>query len=169
MGRNAIILILMACLAAGCAAPSSSQKYSPLPNGLFPADGLVTQRAVLTVRGRQFALNGYTVLSKEHGSRLVVTEMFGQELADVLVQPDGQIYVMQSSRMLRAAWVRRYLAADLRCLFGTNHGTGCPVEMLSPTHFMVKRPWYSLDVHIVETKPGPQPAELFDSSKAEKP
>ena len=30
---------------------------------LFPADALITQRAVLTVRGRQFTLNGYVARS----------------------------------------------------------------------------------------------------------
>ena len=166
MGRNAFIIVLAALMAAGCA---TQKKYPPLPAGLFPADGLVTQRAVLTALGKQYALNGYTILSKDQGMRLVVTEMFGQEMADVLVKPDGSVYVMQSSPALHAEWIRRYVAADFKSLFANGQSADSPVEMLSPTHFVVKRRWYSLDVRVVEIQTGAQPAASFDSSRAEKP
>jgi hypothetical protein len=164
MRHNARIFILLVWLAAGCA--TQPPPTPPLPSALFPADALVTQRAILTARGRQFALTGYTVLSKDHGMRLIISEMFGQTLADVLVQRDGNVRVMQSSPLLREKWIARYVAEDLRCVFDNAHAQDCHVEMLSPTHFVVKRRWYSLDLRVVEIKAGAQPAELFDGSGA---
>jgi len=41
--------------------------------------------------------------------------------------------------------------------------------MLSPTHFLIERRRYKLDLQIVEIKPGPQSPDLFDAAKAEKP
>jgi hypothetical protein len=40
--------------------------------------------------------------------------------------------------------------------------------MPAANHFIVKRHGYSLDLRIVEVKPGAQPASLFDESKAER-
>ena len=65
------------------------------------------QRAVLTVHGRQFTLNGYLALSKTGGKRLIVTENFGGVLADVLVKPDGEVFVMRSSQLFRPEWIQR--------------------------------------------------------------
>jgi hypothetical protein len=123
------------------------------------------------VRGRQFTLNGYLATSAAGAKRLVVTENFGGVLADVLVQPDGSVRVMRSSRAFQPAWIRDYLATDLQCVFGGAPRADCPGQWLSPTHCRIERRWYKLDLHIVETKPGPQPAAMFDESKAglEKP
>jgi hypothetical protein len=76
---------------------------------------------------------------------------------------------MRSSRAFKPKWIERYIAADVRCLFGNPSETDCPGQMLSPTHFLIERRWYKLDLHIVETKPGPQPAAVFDATKAEQP
>jgi len=121
----------------------------------------VTQRGVLTVLGRQFSLNGYVAKSQAHGLRLIMTENFGSVLADVLVKPEGKVLVMQSKRPFRPAWAERYVAADLKCIFSDTTEGNCPVQMLSPTHFVIKRRWYKLDLRTVETKPGPQPDEMF--------
>ena len=141
----------------------------PRPAWTFPANALVTQRAVLTIRGREFALNGYLALDEARGRRLIVTQMFGQVLADVLMKPDGAVLVMRSSRMFRPAWIRRYLAADLECIFGGGAMAACPVRMPEPNHFVVERRWYKLNLRIVEIHPGRQSPELFDEARAEKP
>ena len=39
----------------------------------------------------------------------------------------------------RRAWVERYIAADLKCIFGDAADQDCPVRMASPTHFIVER------------------------------
>jgi hypothetical protein len=159
---------LLWLLAAGCVT-------TPLPGNLprvvnsFPANALMIQRAVLTVHGRQFTLNGYLALSRTGGKRLIITENFGSVLADVLMKPDGDVYVMQSSRMFRPEWIRRYVVADLNCVFGSAPDADCPGRMLNSTHFAIERRSYMLDLQIVETKPGPQPPEMFDEIKRSSP
>lgn len=163
-------LSLMAVVAAvltGCA--TAPRPQIPPPITAFPADALITQRGVLTVLGRQFTLNGYLARSATNGQRLIITENFGSVLADVLVTPNGKAHVMRSSRAFKPKWIEHYIAADVRCLFGNGSEKDCPGQMLSPTHFVIERRWYKLDLHIVDTKPGPQPAEMFDASKAGKP
>ena len=124
------------------------------------------QRAILTARGKQFTLNGYLSLSASGGKRLLLTENFGNVLADVLVKPDHSIHVMRSSAAFRPAWIKRFIASDLECIFGNETRQTCHVETLSPTHFVVKRFWYTLDLRIIEVKPGPQPSTMFDETKA---
>jgi hypothetical protein len=165
MHRNLILLSL--ALLTGCAtAPRSQIQRAPES---VPTDALITQRGVLTVLGRQFTLNGYLSISATGGKRLIVTENFGGVLADVLIKPDGAVHVMRSSRAFKPKWIRRYIAADVECLFGNGSTTDCPGQMLSPTHFLIERRWYKLDLQIVESNPSPQPVAMFDESKAEKP
>jgi hypothetical protein len=165
MRLNLIFPLLV--LLVGCATIPRSQIQRPA--NTFPADALITQRGVLTVLGRQYTLNGYLASSSTNGKRLIITENFGSVLADVLVKPDGTVHVMRSSRAFKLKWIRRYIAADVECIFGTAPKPDCPEQMLSPSHFLIERRWYKLDLQIVETKPGPQSSDLFDESKAEKP
>jgi hypothetical protein len=168
--RRSVISPLLAMLAPGCSAPRHSPPtINPLPAHLFPPDALVTQRGVLTVRGRQFPLNGYIAKSETRGLRLIVSEDFGGVLADVLVKPDGKVFVMHSKPPFRPAWVESYIAADLKCIFGDASETNCPVQMPDPSHFVVKRRWYRLELRTVETKPGVQPAVMFDEAGGGKP
>ncbi len=162
-----LLLIAALLFAAGCASvPKTS--FRPA-SSTFPSDALVTQRGVLTVLGRQFTLNGYLALSATGGKRLVVTENFGNVLADVLITPDGTAHVMRSSRAFKPEWIRRYLAADVQCLTGGLSPEGCPGEHLSETHFLVQRRWYKLELQTVKFAAGPQAATMFDPSRAEKP
>jgi hypothetical protein len=161
-------LPLLLIFAAGCATSSPPKLETPRPANLFPVDGFITQRAVFNARGAQFPFNGYLALSETGGKRLVVTESFGHVIADVLVKPDGKIFVMQSSRIFPPDYIRFGVAKDLECVFGSPTNKNCPVEMLNPKHFLVKRNFYSLDLRIVDVKSGAQPASLFDESKAEK-
>lgn len=159
--------LLLGVLLSGCATTPKTTLSSPA--AAFPADALITQRGVLTVRGRQFTLNGYLARSAAGGQRLIVTENFGNVLADVLLKPDGAVQVMRSSRAFKAEWIRRYMAADLQCLFGGAPDGNCPGRELGPGHFLIERRGYKLELRIVETKPGPQSPELFDATRAEKP
>src|SRR5690348_9075462 len=97
MRRNLFFLALM--LAVGCASTQPPANHFTRPANLFPADGLLVQRALFTARGRQFPLNGYLALSEAGGKRLIVTENFGNVMADLLVKPDGKVFVLRSSRM----------------------------------------------------------------------
>lgn len=165
--KQVLSWLLLLALLTGCATTTRSQ-IQRTPNST-PTDALITQRGVLTILGRQFTLNGYLSLSASGGKRLIVTENFGGVLADVLIKPDGAVHVMRSSRAFKPKWIRTYLAADVACLFGDGAKSDCPGQTLSPTHFLIQRRWYKLDLQIVETRPGPQPAAMFDESKAEKP
>lgn len=155
-------------LAAGCAAAPPEQSHFSRPANPFPANGFITQRAVFSTHGRQFPLNGYLAVSETGGQRLVITENFGHVLADVLVKPDGKVFVMQSSQAFSPKDIRLGVAADLQCVFGDATNRDCPVEMPDANHFIIKRHGYSLDLRIVEIKSGAQPASLFDESKAER-
>jgi hypothetical protein len=98
-----------------------------------------------------------------------MTENFGGVLADVLVKPDGKVFVLQAKPPFRAAWVKNYIAVDLKCLFSERIATNCPVQLLSPTHFLIERRGYKLDLRTIETKPGPQPAEMFAGPQGGQP
>ena len=154
-------LALMLIAMAGRAAPPDKMPRTSRP---FPADALVTQRAVLTMRGRQFTLNGYLALSATGGKRLIVVENFGAVLADVLVKHDGTVQVIRSSRVFSPAWIQRYVVADMQCIFGGMHDAACPVRMLSATHFAIERRWYKLDLQIVGITPRRQKPEMFDGT-----
>jgi hypothetical protein len=157
-------MALAGVLVGGCATAKSKTTLERH----FPANAFMTHRAIFTARGRQFALTGYLALSETGGKRLIISQALGQTMADLLVKPDGTVHVMQSSPMFKAEWVRRYVAADLECIFGKNPPKKCPVQMLDPKHYLVKHFWYKLDLRIVETKIGPQPENLFDPAKAQK-
>ena len=161
------LLPLLAALLTGCVNPPHRTTLTGA--GLPSVDALVTQRAVLTVMGRQFMLTGYLATSASGGKRLVVTENLGSVLADVLVKPDGATFVMRSSRAFKPEWIRRFIAADLQCLYGDPSCADCPVIRLSPTHFLINRRFYTLDLQVVDTKLGLQPSEMFDESRKGQP
>jgi hypothetical protein len=157
------LLLLLSAL-AGCATRPVEKPSAP---PAFPKEAFITQRGVLKARGKEFTLNGYVSVSEAGGQRLIVTENFGKVMADVLLKPDGTVHVMRSDTVFKPAWVRRFVASDFQCLFGTATKKKCRVAILSPTHFRVKRFWYSLDLHTLQIKPGAQPAEMFDETKAQ--
>ncbi len=161
--------VLAFSLAAGCATSPSAITAVPAPVASFAGEGLITQRAVLTARGRQFPLNGYLAQNATGSRRLIVTETFGNILADVLLKPDGSVHVMRSSKLLRPSWIVKYVAADMECVFGGATNISCRVQVLNADHFIVKRRWYTLDLRTVEKKSGPQPADLFDETRKEVP
>lgn len=148
-------------LLAGCASPAPRTLAGAMAE--FPEEGFITQRGLLTVRGRQFPLNGYLAHSATGGRRLVVTGQFGNVLADVLVTPSGTVHVLRSGDAFRPAWIRDYVAADLECLFGGAPEPGCPGEQLGPGRFRIERRWYQLELTTVESRAGPQPASLFQA------
>jgi hypothetical protein len=164
MRRNFFLLPLILLFAVGCA--SVPKNAAPRPANLFPADAFQTQRAVLTAFGKQFTFNGYLALSSTGGKRLVIMENFGNVLADVLVKPDGKVFVMRANKIFTTKRIRQFVAADLETIFGDQQTTKWPVQTLGENHFLLQRRWYSLDLRIVETRLGPQPSTLFDEAKA---
>lgn len=167
MRRNFLFLPLFVLLAVGCASTPPVKNYSVTP-AMFPSEGLLVQRAMFSAIGRQFPLNGYLALSATRGKRLIVTESFGMVMADVLIKPDGKIFVLQSSRMFPKRYIRYLMADDVQCIFGGAPKLDCPVTMLDTNHFVIDRGGYKLDLRIVETKAGAQPDSMFDETKAKK-
>jgi hypothetical protein len=159
---------LLALLIAGCAT-SKPENKAAVSERNFPANAFMTHRAIFTARGQQFALTGYLALSETGGKRLIISQMLGQTMADLLVKPDGTVQVMQSSPAFKSEWIRRYVAADLECIFGKAPRKHCPVQMLDPNHFVIKHFWYKLDLRIVEMRTGPLPQSLFEPKQAKKP
>lgn len=164
--RASFICLLLA-LTTGCATRRTGEFIGTAP--AFPPEAFLTQRATLTARGRQFTLNGYLARSEQGGLRLIVTENFGNVLADLLVRPDGNAVVVRSSRAFRPGWIRNYMASDLKCLFGAAPDAGCEITVAAPDHLVIQRRWYRLDLRTVEVKPGPQPARLFEVVEPGKP
>jgi hypothetical protein len=162
----AILGSLSVLLATSCATTKS--KSTSGAELQFPPNAFMTHRAIFTARGKQYALTGYLALSESAGKRLIISQQLGQTMADLLVKPDGTVHVMQSSPAFKPNWVRKYVAADLECIFGKHPQKKCPVQALDPNHFVIKHFFYKLDLRIVETKPGPQPESLFDPAKAQK-
>ena len=162
MRRNIFLLALL--LVAGCVSTPRSTKPFTWPTNVFPAEGMLVQRALFTARGRQFAFNGYLALSETGGKRLIVTETFGNVMADLLVKPDGRVFVLRSSRMFPERYIRRLMAADVECIFGGAPKLDCPVTMPDTNHFILDRGGYKLDLRIVETKIGAQPESMFDET-----
>src|ERR1700744_511696 len=103
------VIFLAAVLFTGCPSAPVSQKAFTRPAGMFPAEGMVVQRALFTVYGRQLWLNGYLAFSPTGGRRMIITETFGNVMADVLVKPDGTVFVMRSSCMFPEKYIRRLL------------------------------------------------------------
>lgn len=114
-------------------------------------NALLTQRAVLTIHGRQFSLTGYLALSETNGMRLILNSSLGQVMADVLVKPDGAVYLMRPSPALRREWIEQYVAGDMRRF----------AESPTPDLSIQDRN-HILELRTVETKPGPQPVKLFE-------
>ncbi len=162
-----ILFSLALLLAAGCAHTERSGGVQPA-RYVPPADGFQTHRAIFTVLGKQYSFNGYLALSHTGGKRLLVTENFGMVFADVLIKPDGKIYVFQSNKIFTPRRIKKYVAADLEALFGDHHSKKTPVTLVSPEHLILKRSFYSLNLRIVQTKPGAQPDSMFDETKAQK-
>ena len=161
MDLNRIALWLLLVVATGCATPRPGTATGRPPP--FPPDAFITQRATLTARGRQFTLNGYISRSQRGGMRLIVTENFGNVIADLLVGPDGAATIIRSSGLLRPEWITNYMASDLKCVFGATPDAGCVLDAPSADHLMIERRWYRLDLRTVEIKPGAQPTHLFEA------
>ena len=141
-------------------------KYTRPVYSLTPADGFQTHRAIFKALGKQYTFNGYLATSRTGFKRLLITENFGMVFADVLIKPDGKIYVMQSNKIFTPRRIKKFVAADLEILFGNGPGRTDLVQSLGPNHLLLKRSFYSLDLRIVETKAGAQPDSMFDETKA---
>lgn len=83
---------------------------------LFPARYNATQRAIVTVGGKQFTCDGLLTVSPMNGYHLALASAFGT-VTDLRVRPDGRTELIKVTPLFRADWSRRFVARDLRWLF----------------------------------------------------
>ena len=162
MRRRLLELLLLSCVLGGCASRPAAPPPLVESRAFFPTEAFIIQRVMFTVQGEQYPLNGYLALSETRGKRLVLMDTFGI-VADVLIKPDGQVFVMKSSRMFSARCIRQFMAADVQCVFGGRTMLDCPVSSPAPNEYVIDRGGrYQLDMRILQVKPGRQPDTMFD-------
>ena len=84
--------------------------------GAFPPAYRATQRAIITVRQRQFVCDGLLTVSPAEGWHLALVSTLGL-VTDVRVRSDGACEVMKVTPLFREEWARDYVAQELRWLF----------------------------------------------------
>lgn len=123
-------------MGAGCASRPESRAWvaelnrersSEFPKALraketlshrYPRSYRCVQRAVLTVRGRQFTLDGVLTARPGEGHHLAVVSALGV-VTDVRLGADGACEVQKVTPLMREQWSRDYVGRDLQLLFAT--------------------------------------------------
>jgi hypothetical protein len=78
----------------------------------------MVHRVVMTAGGRQFVMDGHLAVRADGSMRLVAMGQLGV-IAEVSISAEGEIDVGQTHRRFPKRWARRYIARDMRLLFGT--------------------------------------------------
>jgi hypothetical protein len=118
--------------ASGCASHRGSAAWQAVPPvardeatfatakqtvlGAFPSLYQATQRAIITVRRRQFVCDGFLTVSPENGWHLAVVSPLGL-VTDVRVKGDGSGEVLKVTPLFQEKWAREYVCRELRWLF----------------------------------------------------
>lgn len=130
--KSFLLAALLAVAADGCATENHFSTRATLRDGgihreamqraqqtiaqLFPARYRSTQRAIVTVRGKQFTCEGLLTVSPRDGHHLALVSSFGT-VTDLRVKPDDRVELLKITPLFRADWSRRFVARDLRWLF----------------------------------------------------
>lgn len=126
------IAALAAALALGCAGPGF-EPHVVTPGALtasagaaeqaartladwYPPRFKAAQRAILTVHGRQFALDGILDSSPETGRHLAIVSALGL-VCEARITPSGAVELLRTTPLMRENWSREYVAQTLRLLF----------------------------------------------------
>ena len=125
----AVLVLLCAC---GCASRHGSALWQAAPavasdtaafataeqtlREAFPPAYQATQRAIITVRRRQFVCDGFLTASTAAGAHLALVSTLGL-VTDVRAKADGSIEVQRVTPLFREDWAREYVARELRWLF----------------------------------------------------
>lgn len=132
LAQKILFAALLVVLTGGCATHEHFSTLAVLPNdghhqaafssaertikNLFPARYRATQRAIVTVGGRQFTCDGLLEVSPAEGCHLAIVSSFGV-VTDLRVKADGGCEVLKVTPLFREDWSRRFVARDLRRLF----------------------------------------------------
>ncbi len=82
----------------------------------FPSNMRVMHRVIMTIAGRQFALDGHLTFEPDSSMKLLVLGPMGV-LADLTATPEGAVNVRRHNPRFRKRWVEKFIARDLRVLF----------------------------------------------------
>jgi hypothetical protein len=82
----------------------------------FPPEYRATERAIITVRRRQFVCDGLLKVSSREGWHLAVVSTLGL-VTEVRAKSDGSNEVLKVTPLFREEWAREYVAQELRYLF----------------------------------------------------
>lgn len=85
--------------------------------GQYPDQFRVVQRAVLTVRKRQFNLDGYLRIDRSEGFRFLATSGFGMTMFELAGRADGTVEVLHNSGVLEDSVLIDGPARDVLALY----------------------------------------------------
>ena len=130
--QRILFAALLTALTGGCATQNHFAALTVLPDdgqhqaaflraeqtlkNLFPARYRATQRAIVTVGGRQFTCDGLLEVSPADGCHLAIVSSFGV-VTDLRVRADGSSELLKVTPLFREDWSRQFVARDLRRLF----------------------------------------------------
>lgn len=83
---------------------------------LYPPQYDSVQRAIITVKGKQFTCDAVLQGSTNEGWHLAIVSSLGL-VSEVRVRPDGSSEVLKVTPLFREEWSRNFVARDLRMLF----------------------------------------------------
>ena len=126
--------LLIGLLVCGCAGPRM-KPYTILPGdvpeteviqgaqstlaNLFPPAYRATQRAIITVRGKQFVCDGVLHVSPDSGLHLAVVSTLGL-VTEIRVAPNGKVSLLKTTPLMKETWSSGFVARDLKILFLPN-------------------------------------------------
>ena len=124
-------VLVLEC-ASGCVSPRGPAAWQAVPatardtsafataqqtvREAFPSAYRATQRAIISVRQRQFVCDGLLTVSPAEGWHLALVSTLGL-VTDVRVKTDGSLEVLKVTPLFREDWAREYVARELRWLF----------------------------------------------------
>jgi len=130
--KTFLLAALLATAGGGCAARNHFSARAVLPDdgshsaamqraqqalaGLFPPRYRSTQRAIITVAGKQFTCDGLLTVSPTQGHHLALVSSLGT-VTNLRVKPDGEVELLKVTPLFREDWSRRFVARDVRRLF----------------------------------------------------
>lgn len=130
--QKILFAMLLVALTGGCVTQNHFAALAFLPDdgrhqaafsraeqtikNLFPARYRATQRAIVTVGGRQFTCDGLLEVAPAEGCHLAIVSSFGV-VTDLRVRVDGVCELLKVTPLFREDWSRQFVARDLRRLF----------------------------------------------------
>jgi len=135
-GVQAILRILPVLIVAECLSGCVAHRIGSLPTiladagrgsgnfvrarqtlaNMFPSRYRATQRAIISVGGKQFTCDGVLTAAPDKGRELAIVSNLGA-VTGLRVRPDGECELLKITPLFPAEWSRRFVAEDLRCLF----------------------------------------------------